>query len=492
MTTNLPKPDSKIEQYQRYLAGEGLLSELPKPKLKSEKFLYGQCVNRDNNTNNELVLSSRIKDFSRYNVKEHESYDQHNVQISINDIVSKMIAGDELLLPWGSYDFTSTLNFINLKEGCRIILNGTLNAVGSFSPAMRISGNGFKVSLNKMLSNIVPLTDYSNIVNDGLVLGDKGCSNCQIDVNIIEGFLTGITPCPDNGNGVQYVKVTYNWLRNCKTGILLTCGATGLNWVNENTFTGGKTSGYNGLKMLKGAGQNDPFNNNKFYNVGFETLKGYAVTLNFAIANSFFNTRMCEAIAGMYIVDDATCKQNLFIISHLLPLDKLNLVGTFTRVIAPINNTIADTWLYSGFIINWLGAKKFDLIEAGSQTFSNVNGTIRPDVKQAYIATDTQAVVVTLSKDAEYAGNEIIIKDTWHVNTITINKWDGTTAIAAGVIDCYGRWILRRGSTAWEAYLLPYKMDLQAPSTAVDVVTLKNDFNSLISKLKAMGLMKIV
>ena len=35
-------------------------------------------------------------------------------------------------------------------------------------------------------------------------------------------------------------------------------------------------------------------------------------------------------------------------------------------------------------------------------------------------------------------------------------------------------------------------MDFQAASSAADVATLKTDFNNLLSKLKGMGLMKLV
>lgn len=485
--SNLPKPRSRQDYYQNYLAGYGNFADLlppnPDRSPNQDYYLYEQCVNRD-------VVKLQVLDMVRYNVKQNELYDIDHVDVAINDIISKMVAGDEMILPWGNYNFTSTLKFVDLKEGCRVILNGTLNAVGSFSPAMKVSGSGFKLSLNKMLSNINPDATYSNIVNDGLVLGDKGCSNAVMDINIIEGFLTGISPCPNNSNGIQYNKISYNWIRNCKTCILLSTGSAGISWVNENTFIGGKLSGYHGVRTVKGTNQTDAFNNNKFYNVGFETLKGDALTLSFAAGNSFINTRMCESILGMYIIDDATCKQNLFIISHLLPLDKLNLVGAFTRVIAPINNTISDTWLYSGFIINFLGVKKFDIIEPGLQNFSNVNGTVKADTKTITVSTDTAPVVITLPKDAEFIGNEIVLKDAWHVNTITINKWDGSEVVAPGVINGYGRWILKRNQTAWEAYIMPYKMDVIAPSVAVDIATLKADFNNLITKLKYNGYMK--
>ena len=44
--SNLPKPNSRIEKYQRYLAEGGSLLTLPTPGTRSEKFLYGQCVEK--------------------------------------------------------------------------------------------------------------------------------------------------------------------------------------------------------------------------------------------------------------------------------------------------------------------------------------------------------------------------------------------------------------------------------------------------------------
>ena len=439
------------------------------------------------------AMDIKIEDISEYtyDVKQNHLYDINHVDIAINDIMSKMVQGDKMLLPYGNYNFTSTLN-LNIPEGCSVILEGILNAVGNFTPAIKLTGGGFKFEINKLLSNLTPLSDYSNIINNGLVLGSNtnGCSNCEININIIDGFSTGIYCCPDNGNGVQYVKTNFNYIRNCKTPILLSTGNISQCWVNENTFMGGRVNGYYGIKFIKGLNQTDPFNNNKFYNIGFEDIKKDALMLSFAYNNSITNTRMCEALDGMYITDDSSCSLNLFIISHILPLDKISLVGSLTRIIAPLSETSGGSWLYSGFVINSNGIKKFDIIEAGYQLFSNVSGNILPSTNSIAFSTDTSAIVLTLPKDAEFKGNEIVIKDNWHVNSITINKYDGTVAIPSGVIDCYGRWILRRGETAWETYIIPYKMDVQASSTASDVTTLKADFNSLLSKLKGYGLMK--
>ena len=435
-------------------------------------------------------IDTSIEDIIRYNIKEHPLYDNNHVDIAINDISSKMAEGDKMLLPYGNYSFTSTLN-LNLKEGCSVIFEGNLNAVGSFSPAINLSGNGFKFDLNKISSKLTPSADYSNIINNGIILGDKGCANAQIDINIIDGFLTGIFPFPNNGNGVQYNKINFNYIRNCKIDILLSTGSIGESWVNENTFIGGRLSGYYGIKTVKGANQTDRFNNNKFYNVGFEDIKNDALTLSFAMNNSFVNNRMAEAIYGMYIIDDTTCMLNLFIISHLLPDNKINVSGKLTRIIAPIVDSVSGLWAYKGFTIDANYVKQYEILTAKYQVFSNIDGIIGIRTKTISISTDSSAITLTISKELEFEGNEILIKCNWYVNTITIKNSDNSIAITPGTINAYGNWIMRRINSVWVVYQITQsKMLKQEHSVATELADLKYDFNNLLDNLIGTGYMK--
>ena len=433
----------------------------------------------------------RMEDIICYNVKEHLLYDNNHVDVSINDIVSKMVEGDKMLLPYGNYSFTSTLNLVNIPEGCKIIFDGRLNAVGNFSPAINLSGSGFKFDLNKISSNLTPSADYSNIINNGIILGDKGCSNSQIDINIIDGFLTGIFCYPNSGNGIQYNKINFNYIRNCKIGILLSTGSIGESWVNENTFIGGRLSGYYGIKTVKGTNQTDRFNNNKFYNVGFEDIKNDALTLSFAMNNSFVNNRMAEAIYGMYIIDDTTCMLNLFIISHLLPDNKINVNGKLTRIIAPIVDSVSGLWAYKGFTIDGNYVKQYEILTAKYQVFSNIDGIIGIRTKTIGIATDSSAITLTISKELEFEGNEILIKCNWYENTITIKNSDNSIAITPGTINAYGNWVMRRINSVWVVYQITQsKMLKQEHSVATELATLKYDFNNLLDNLIGTGYMK--
>lgn len=400
-------------------------------------------------------IDTSIRDIIRYNVKEHPLYDINHVDVAINDIVSKLTEGDTMLLPYGNYNFTSTLNLENIKPGCKIILDGVLKQVGSFTPAIYLSGGEFEFKLNKLYSNITPLADYSNIINDGLVLGRTSLHHATVDVNIIEGFLSGIKTYPCNGTGFQYNKINFNYIGKCKICLLITSGNVGANWVNENTFYGGRLTGFDGVKFIKGTQQWDRFNGNKFYNVGFEELIGVPLYLSYAMSNSFVNYRMAENIIAPFIEDDSTCSMNTFIFSGMVRLRDINVNGLGTIFNGPIAD-FGGGFESSGFTILSSGVKIYNSRFNNMQYHSclNVDYTIPTDTGTLGITTDTSPVVITTPKDFEYYSKEFLINVSWYVNSITFKNSDGSESIPAGVIKKRGWYKLVRAGTIWRVFAL--------------------------------------
>ncbi|MBJ7312013.1 hypothetical protein ACFOLJ_23505 [Rugamonas sp. CCM 8940] len=116
--------------------------------------------------------------------------------------------------------------------------------------------------------------NYASLLGSGITLDNGGGAN--VVAQFVSGFKNGIvlkgSMTDGKANGSQYNKVQFGYLYQNAVGILLTTDDTGTNWVNENTITGGRIAGETGLLAVKGAQQTDPYNGNKFYNIGFEGL----------------------------------------------------------------------------------------------------------------------------------------------------------------------------------------------------------------------------
>lgn len=156
----------------------------------------------------------------------------------------------------------------------------------------------------------------------------------DLDIGYILGFGSCISIEPNKTNntfaqGVQYCNIKFQQLRNNSSEgacILFNPGNNQLPWINENTFIGGRIRGTNGIKSIRGTTQLDPFNNNKFYNIGFEGLSGNGIELNFGNNNIFMNTRF-ENIQGIYINDNIDSSYNKYSSPQLIDTSKINING---------------------------------------------------------------------------------------------------------------------------------------------------------------------
>ena len=314
-------------------------------------------VSKFNNLKNEV--NSKIESIIKYDVTQNSLFDVNDVSKAINDIVGKLKENDSVFLPNITCKFKNTINLTNIPAGVTIDFRGNLIQDGELTEAIRFTGKNATLKFNKLTGN--------SATTNGLVLGGNGaCFNNTIDFSQISSFNYGVYLNPLNKNGVQYNKINFDNVEKCNTCIMFDCIAE--SWVNENTFYGGSLGDWEkvaqyGVKFINGNKTTDiGYNNNKFYNVGFEGLSKDAVTLHNSPWNSFINCRMLESLNGKYIVDDNTSSGNKFIFSAILPIEKIELVSNLSSYDGPLMAGTGQAYRYSGFIVDKNGKRRYKTI----------------------------------------------------------------------------------------------------------------------------------
>lgn len=189
---------------------------------------------------------------------------------AVTAAISRLKKGQELLIEAGEYQFQGAL-YLPANKSIRFTALGTL--VFAQSDGVVIENN-HEVYLAYVIGQkwTTDTPDYASYSGSGVTLLNASHSN--LTARRIEGFKNAIKMTGDGvQKGSQYNRVTFDYLYHNAVGLYLTTENTGsLNWVNENTFTGGRIAGQTGLLAEKGVNQTDHFNGNKFYNIGFEHL----------------------------------------------------------------------------------------------------------------------------------------------------------------------------------------------------------------------------
>ena len=424
-----------------------------------------------------------------YNVAQSPLFNVNDVSIAINDIVGKLKENDNIFLPNISCKFKNTINLTNIPTGVTIDFRGDLTQDGELTEAIRFTGKKATLKLNKLIGN--------STSTNGLVLGGNGgCYDNTIEFSQISNFNYGLYLNPLNDNGVQYNKINFKNIEKCNTCILFDC--TTDSWINENTFYGGslgdwkKVSKY-GIKFINGNKTSDiGYNDNKFYNIGFEGLSKDAITLHNSPWNSFINCRMLESINGKYIVDDNTSDGNTFIFSAILPIEKIELVSNMCSYIGPLMEGTSQSYRYSGFDIDKDGKRRYSVINGFYTTATNSTmKTIDSTTVNLDITSANSEVNVKLSNDIDYEGNEITIRVVEHINPINFYAPDGTTKLDKIILDKAGLYKLRKINNSWCSFYIGFylpKLDA-VYSSATTLELLIQDFQKLLSDLKTKGYM---
>ena len=432
-------------------------------------------------------FDSQIKDITNYNIKNEIDFNSNDISITINRLIPLLNSGDKLFIPRGKYYFNNTLDFENLKEGVQIIIDGELIRNGSFSPAIKINGNGFDFSLYKLLNN----SSQSGI---GVLIGGGNlCFEGNINIKRIENFDVGIELNPKSNQsrkGIQYNTLKGKLIVNCNKCIFLNLEDPKDGWINENTFYDFRLIGHDGLITNNvSCEDNMGYNNNKFYNIGFEQLTGNGINLKYCNGTSFVNCRMLEDIGGTYIKTDNTCFSNLFLFSHIIYENKLDLQGDGDRIIAGIlddNGTIIS----NGFIVS---ASKNKIHEISNETCQLITNdcTIRRHDKSLVINSATNPITITLPKEYNREGFRMAINVADYQNNIVFKDYNNNVVIN-NKINCAGIWEISYIFGAWECYRINYNIK-QLPAQYTDANTLEEistQFRLLLENMRTIGLMK--
>lgn len=188
---------------------------------------------------------------------------------AVQAAITALRNGQELLIPEGYYKFQDTITLPGNKF-VRFTARGDLT-FGARDGIVVQGGYGHVLDLSKLHGVAWENTPAYGYAGSGITL--MNTSHATVKVNWVDGFHNAIKLSAQGLNGSQYNKIDFELLTHNDVGVLLTTESDGQkNWVNENTFTGGRMIGVTGLAAVPGSSQTDPFNGNKFYNFGFEGL----------------------------------------------------------------------------------------------------------------------------------------------------------------------------------------------------------------------------
>ena len=360
----------------------------------------------DTITNNVEKILNDFYNAKVIDLKNEEDFDINNISTCVNRVFSTIGSFTTVKLNIDTCYLTKPIN-ITMKEGCELLLNCKIICKNDIN-AININGNC--VSNNIYIKTLISFNNLNfNIVNgNGLTLDNY--YNSSIKIGEILGFNTGLLLKGTLGS--QYNKIDFFSISNCNEPIkLLTTEET--QWVNENTFTGGRVGGKVGI-TLNGISGKDIVNNNKFYNIGFEGVKELLIKSIGVRYNSYFNPRVLEDYPNLkWVEESGSCIGNKYYFTfpvniNMFKLDYLSqIIGTITNGTKTISQT--------GAICDWdITADKMVMqynyylngILMTDNDFNNDGGTITLDecFKEVYCKLSSSARILRIGKHLLYNG----------------------------------------------------------------------------------------
>lgn len=340
-------------------------------------------------------------------LKNEKDFNVNDISVCINRIFSNIENYTTVKLNADLCYITTPIN-ITMKEGCELILNCKIKCKTDFN-AININGN--RESNNVFIKSLesVDKVNFNTILGCGLTLDNY--YNSSVSVGEILGFNIGLLIKGTYGS--QYNKINFFSISNCNECIVLN-PLSRSNWVNENTFTGGRLGGNTGIH-LKGISNSDIVNNNKFYNIGFEGIKTLLIKAVGAKYNSLFNPRVLEDYPKTrWVEEDGTCKGNEY--NFTFPV-KVNLfkLDYLSEINAPLTTDNGKMITQLGGICDWditSGDMKFQYkyflsgILMRDNDFANNGGTITLDecFKEVYCKLSTSTRILRIAKHLLYNG----------------------------------------------------------------------------------------
>lgn len=285
------------------------------------------------------TLESLIMPVYTYDLTKLKSFDANDISAVFSELKAKMKEGESALLPYGKYTTLDTIDLSWLPNNTRVTLDGEITISKNNVPCVKLGGQFCNVKINALYGATRSETHLAT--GSGLYISEL-LAYSNVLINNMRFFENGIIfKYEDDNKYSQYNRFVFSYLENVQRGIVLD-GTEHKGWVNENTFIGGRIKGGYGVVMQGGTVETVGFDNNKFYNIGFEELYNDAINITGeSYANTFDNCRMIENITGYFIYDHSSKGGfNKYNFSHIIPYAKISLSNeVYKRVNAPISDS---------------------------------------------------------------------------------------------------------------------------------------------------------
>lgn len=284
------------------------------------------------------TLESLIMPVYTYDLSKLKSFDANDISLVFSELKAKMKEGESALLPYGKYTALDTIDLSWLPNNTTVTLDGEVTIAKNNVPLVKLGGQFVNVKINALYGATRSETHLAT--GSGLYISEI-LAYSNILINNMRFFENGIIFKYDDDNKyAQYNRIVFSYLENVQRGVVLD-GTDHKGWVNENTFVGGRIKGGYGVIMQGGTVETVGFDNNKFYNIGFEELYNDAINITGeSYANIFVNCRMIENITGYFIYDHSSKGGfNEYNFTNIIPYKKINLSNeVYKRVNAPISD----------------------------------------------------------------------------------------------------------------------------------------------------------
>ena len=238
-----------------------------------------------------------------------------------SDKLNELLANNDcVVLPRGTYKFTKPIEIF--RSGATVILIGAIQSTADW--AIKIKGVAQNVSARRVTGS-----------NNGIQIldGDVASGGSVFSFDLIEATKIGLElNCSHENNGIQACNFYLNRISYGTVGIHFICSSNG-NWINQNVFQNfwcfpKENNTGTGIKMEKGPGQTDKFNQNHFDNFSCEGCNLY-VDLAFAKQNYFNDFRALEDSGSRKLFKLASdTEHNEFRTSEFLHFSDLDDNGT--------------------------------------------------------------------------------------------------------------------------------------------------------------------
>lgn len=284
------------------------------------------------------TLESLIMPVYTYDLTKLKSFDANDISAVFSELKAKMKEGESALLPYGKYTTLDTIDLSWLPNNTKVTLDGEITISKNNVPCVKLGGQFCNVKINALYGATRSETHLAT--GSGLYISEL-LAYSNVLINNMRFFENGIIfKYEDDNKYSQYNRFVFSYLENVQRGIVLD-GTEHKGWVNENTFVGGRIKGGYGVVMQGGTVETVGFDNNKFYNIGFEELYNDAINITGeSYANTFDNCRLIENIKGYYIYDHSSKGGfNKYNFSHIIQYAKISLSNqVYKEVNAPISD----------------------------------------------------------------------------------------------------------------------------------------------------------